>query len=63
MLPLSHVSVVLHTIGHLSTLLHQWFLEEKLNSSLRMLYGRFHELVDRYGIYVSHITTDMFQLS
>jgi hypothetical protein len=32
-------------------------------SSLRMFYGRNHDLVDRYGISVSQMTTDMFHLS
>jgi len=35
----------------------------KLKSSLRKFYGRDHDLVDRYGIYVSQMTTDMFHLS
>ena len=35
----------------------------KLKSSLRIFYGRYHSLVDRYGISVSHITTDMYHLS
>ena len=35
----------------------------KLKSSLPKCYGRHHSLVDRYGIYVSHITTDMYHLS
>ena len=35
----------------------------KLKSSLQKLYGRHHDLVDRYGIYVSQMTTDMFHLS
>ena len=30
------------------------------DSSLRKLYGRHHDLVDRYGISVSQMTTDMF---
>jgi hypothetical protein len=34
-----------------------------LNSSLRIFYGRHHDLVDRYGISVSLMTTDMFHLS
>jgi len=34
-----------------------------LKSSLRKVYGRYHSKVDRYEIYVSHITTDMFHLS
>jgi hypothetical protein len=44
-------------------LLNQWFLLVKLKSSLRKLYGRHHDLVDRYGISVSQMTTDMFHLS
>ena len=32
-------------------------------SSLRKFYGRHHDLVDRYGISVSLMTTDMFHLS
>ena len=32
-------------------------------SSLRKLYGRNHDLVDRIGIYVSQMTADMFHLS
>jgi hypothetical protein len=43
-------------------LLNQGFILVKLKSSLRKLYGRHHELVDRYGISVSQITTDMFHL-
>jgi hypothetical protein len=35
----------------------------KLKSSLRKLYGGHHDLVDRYGISVSQMTSDMFQLS
>jgi hypothetical protein len=34
----------------------------KLKSSLRKFYGRHHDLVDCYGIYVSQMTTDMFHL-
>ena len=41
----------------------QGFLLVKLKSSLRKCYGRHHDLVDRYGIYLSHMTTDMFHLS
>jgi len=40
-------------------LLNQWFLLVKLKSSLRKFYGRHHDLVDRYGISVSQMTTDM----
>jgi hypothetical protein len=39
-------------------LLEQEFLLVKLKSSLRKLYGRQHDLVDRYVIYVSQMTTD-----
>jgi hypothetical protein len=35
----------------------------KLKSSFRKFYGRHHDLVDRYGISVSQMTTDMFHLS
>ena len=43
-------------------LLNQGFLLVKLQSSLRKFYGRHHDLVDRYGIFVSQLTTDMFHL-
>ena len=39
------------------------FLFVKLKSPLRKFYGRHHDLVDRYGISVSQMTTDMFHLS
>jgi hypothetical protein len=44
-------------------LLNQGFFFVKLKSSLRKFYGRHHDLVDRYGISVSQMTTDMFHLS
>ena len=44
-------------------LLNQGFPLVKLKSSLRKLYGRHHDLVDRYGISVSQMTPDMFHLS
>jgi hypothetical protein len=44
-------------------LLNQGFLLVKLKSSLRTIYGRHHDLVDRYGISVSQMTTNMFHLS
>ena len=44
-------------------LLNQGFLLVKLKSSHRKFYGRHHDLVDRYGIPVSQLTTDMFHLS
>ena len=42
-------------------LLNQGFLFVKL-SSLRTFYNRHHDLIDRYGISVSQMTTDMFHL-
>jgi hypothetical protein len=52
-------------IGLLLTrkLLNQGFPLVKLKSSLRKIYGRHYDLVDRYGISVSQMTTDMFHLS
>jgi hypothetical protein len=42
----------------------QGFLLDKLKSPLRKFYGPHHDLVGRlYGIYVSHMTTDIFHLS
>ena len=38
-------------------LLNQGFLLVKLKSSLRKCYGRHHDLVDHYGIFVSQMTT------
>jgi len=35
----------------------------KVKSSLRMCYGRHHDLVNRNGIFVSQQNTDMFHLS
>ena len=46
-----------------SKLLNQGFLLVKLKSSLRKFYSGHHDLVDRYIIYVSQMTTDMFHLS
>ena len=37
--------------------------DDFMNSSRRKWYGRYHDLVNRYGIYVSQITTNMFHLS
>jgi hypothetical protein len=42
---------------------HQGFLVVKVKSSLRKVNGRHHDLVSRYGISVSQMTTDMFHLS
>jgi hypothetical protein len=44
-------------------LLNQGFLMAKLKSSFRKFYSRHHNLVDRHGISVSQMTTDMFHLS
>ena len=44
-------------------LLNQGFILVNLKSSLRKFYGRHHDLVDRYGISVLQMTTDMFHLS
>ena len=44
-------------------LLNQGFLLVRLKSLNRKYYGRHHDLVDRYGIYVSQMCTDMFHLS
>ena len=41
----------------------QGFLLVKLKSSVREFYGRHHNLVDRYGISVSNMTTDMLHMS
>ena len=41
-------------------LLNQGFLLVKLKSSLIKFCGRHHDLVDRYGISVSQMTTGMF---
>ena len=35
----------------------------RVESSLRKFYGRHHELVDRYGITVSQMISDMFLMS
>ena len=43
-------------------LLNQGFLLAKLKSSLRNFYGRHHDLINRYGIFVSQMTTDMSHL-
>jgi len=37
--------------------------KSNLKSSIRTFYGRHHDLVDRYGISVSQMTTDIFHLS
>jgi len=44
-------------------LLNKGFLLVKFKSSLRKCYGHHHDLVDRYGISVSQMTTDMLHLS
>ena len=42
------------------TLLSHGYVKPRLKSSCRKFYGRHHELIDRYGISVSQMTTDMF---
>ena len=42
--------------------MNQGFFLVKVKSSPRKFYGRHHYLVDRYGISVSQMTTDMFHL-
>jgi hypothetical protein len=44
-------------------LLYQGFLLVKLRLSLPVFYGHHHDLVDSYGISVSYLTMDMFDLS
>ena len=44
-------------------ILNQGLLLVKLKSSLRKSYCRHHDLIDRYVIYVSQMTMDMFYLS
>jgi hypothetical protein len=44
-------------------LLNKGFYFIKLKSLLQKIYGRHHELVDRYGISVLQMSTDMFHLS
>jgi hypothetical protein len=44
-------------------LLSEGFLLVKWKSSLRKFYGRHHDLVDRFGISVSQMTTDILHLS
>ena len=34
-----------------------------LSTEIRKFYGHHHDFVNRYGTSVSHMTTDMFQLS
>jgi len=44
-------------------ILNQGFFLVKLKSSLRKFYGHHHDLVDRYGISVPQMTTDIIHLS
>ena len=43
--------------------LNQGFLLVKLKSSLRKVYGRHQDMLDRYGTSVSQMNMDMFHLS
>jgi hypothetical protein len=40
--------------------LNQGFLVVKLKLSLKQFYGRYHDLVNRYGVSVAQMSTDMF---
>ena len=40
-------------------LLNHGFLVANLKSSFRKFYGRHHNLVNSYGVFVSHLITDM----
>jgi hypothetical protein len=42
-------------------LLNQGFLVVQTKLSLRKFYGRYHDLVNRYGVSVLQMTTDMFR--
>ena len=44
-------------------LLQQGFVAQSLMSSLQKFYGRYHELVDRYGTSVSKMEADFFPLA
>ena len=44
-------------------LLSQGFLRERLESSLLKFFGRHHDLVDRYEIFISQMTMDIIPLS
>ena len=59
----NHAMITPVQFGYISAPLSEKNALVKLKSSLRKLYGRHHDLVDRYGIYVSQMTTDMFHLS
>ena len=59
----SYQDIIVRGLLLTGKLLNQGFPLVKLKSSLRKLYGRHHDLVDRNGISVSQMTTDMFHLS
>jgi len=40
--------------------LNRVFRMSELTSTLRLFYGRHHNLINRYGISMSQMTTDMF---
>jgi hypothetical protein len=60
-------SIWLHTAYQVCSLLllarKQEFLVVKLKASLRKYYDRHHDLVNRYELSVSQMTTDIFRLS
>ena len=41
----------------------QGYVATRLRSSLQKFYGRHHELVDKYGVTISVMRTDLFSLS
>jgi hypothetical protein len=55
---LRHLNILLTSVDFL--IYYQWLIVTKLKSSFRMFYGPLHNLVKRYGIYVSQMTTYMF---
>ena len=61
-IPLKQFSSLAPNISKITRkLLNQYF--QMVKSSLSKFYGRHHELVDRYGITVSQMISDMFLTS
>ena len=46
-----------------SRLLEQRYVATRLKSSLQKFCGRHYELVDRYGVFICVIETDLFHMS
>jgi hypothetical protein len=62
--PQSFSSVKIQIFLFCSDFRHPQFLDMgKVEVITSKIYGRHHDLVDRYGISVSQMTTDMFDLS